>query len=55
MTFRVVIIIAKCMAFPVYLITMPITFIVGGVKQIVKTWKMFMEFGKEELRSEVEE
>lgn len=55
MTFRVAIIIAKCMAFPVYFITMPIIFIVGGVKQIVETWKMFIEFGKEELRSEVEE
>lgn len=54
MTFRVMIIIAKCIVFPIYLITIPITFIVEGVRGIVKTWKMFIEFGKEELRSEVE-
>lgn len=54
MTTKTKIILAKCIAFPVYFITMPITFIVGGVKGIIKTWKMFIELDKEELKSEVE-
>lgn len=54
MTVRTKIIIAKCIAFPVYFITMPITFIVGGFRGIVETWKMFIEIDEEELRSEVE-
>ena len=49
------IIIAKCIAFPVYLITMPISFIVGGVRGIKETWKMFIEFDEEELKREAEE
>lgn len=43
MTFRAMIIIAKCIVFLVYLITIPITFIVDGVRGIVETWKMFIE------------
>ncbi len=54
MKVRTKIIIAKCIAFPVYLLTMPITFIVGGFRGIIKTWKMFIEIDEEELRSEVE-
>lgn len=54
MTIRTKIIIAKCIAFPVYFITMPISFIVGGVRGIIETWKMFIETDKEELKSEVE-
>lgn len=54
MTVRMKIIIAKCISFPVYLITMPITFVVGGVRGIIETWKMFIETDEEELRSEVE-
>ena len=54
MTVRTKIIIAKCIAFPVYFLTMPITFIVGGVRGIIETWKMFIETDEEELRSEVE-
>lgn len=53
MTVRTKIIIAKCVAFPVYFITMPITFIVGGFRGIIKTWKMFIETDEEELKSEV--
>ena len=54
MTVRTKIIIAKCIAFPVYFLTMPITFIVGGVRGIIETWKMFIETDEEELRSEEE-
>lgn len=54
MTVKTKIILAKCICFPVYFITMPITFIVGGVRGIIETWKMFIETDEEELRSEVE-
>ena len=54
MTVKTKIIIAKCIAFPVYFITMPISFIVDGVRGIKETWKMFIELDEEELKSEVE-
>ena len=54
MTVKMKIIITKCIIFPVYFITMPITFIVGGVRGIIETWKMFIEINKEELVSEEE-
>ena len=54
MTVRTKIIIAKCLVFPIYFITMPISFIVGGIRGIKETWKMFIEIDEEELRSEVE-
>jgi hypothetical protein len=47
-------IIAKCLAFPVYFVTMPITFIVGGIRGIIETWKMFIETDEEELRTKGE-
>jgi len=50
MTAKTKIIIAKCIVFPVYLITMPITFIVGGVRGIIETWKMFIETDSEEVK-----
>lgn len=53
MTTKTKIILAKCIAFPVYFITMPISFVVGGVRGIVETWKMFIELDEEELKSEV--
>lgn len=53
MLIRTKIIIAKCIVFPIYFITMPITFIVGGVRGIVETWKVFKETDKELLKSEV--
>ena len=52
MTIRTKIIIAKCIAFPVYFITMPITFIVGGVRGIIETWKMFMKLDSDEENSD---
>ena len=53
MTTKTIIILAKCIVFPVYFITMPISFVVGGVRGIVKTWKMLIEIDEEELKSEV--
>ena len=53
MKIRTKIIIAKCIAFPVYLLTLPITFIVGGVRGIIETWKIFIGIDKEELVNEV--
>ena len=50
MTVRTRIIIAKCIVFPVYFLTMPITFIVCGVRGIIQTWKMLIEADEEELR-----
>ena len=54
MTTKTKIILAKCIAFPVYLITMPITFIVHGFRGIIKTWKMFIELDEEELKANKE-
>lgn len=54
MTTKTKIILAKCIAFPVYLITMPISFVVGGVRGIVETWKMFIELDEEELKANKE-
>ena len=45
MTTKTKIILAKCIVFPVYFITMPISFVVGGVRGVVKTWKMFEDLG----------
>ena len=53
MTVRTKIIIAKCLAFPIYFITMPVSFIVGGIRGIKETWKLFIELDEEELKSEV--
>ena len=50
MKVRTQIIIAKCIVFPIYLLTISITFIVGGFKGIIATWKMFIEIGKEDLK-----
>ena len=52
MTIRTQVIIAKCIAFPVYFMTIPITFIVGGVRAIIKTWKMFIELGSDRMKNE---
>lgn len=54
MTTKTKIILAKCIAFPVYFITMPISFVVGGVRGIVETWKMFIELDEEELKANKE-
>ena len=54
MTKKTKIILAKCIAFPVYFISMPISFGVGGVRGIVKTWKMFIEIDEEELKANKE-
>ena len=54
MTTKTKIILAKCIAFPVYFITMPISLVVGGVRGIVKTWKMFIELDEEELKANKE-
>jgi hypothetical protein len=50
-TLRTKIIIAKCIAFPVYFITMPITFIVGGARGLIETWKMFIETDRDEVKN----
>ena len=49
MTIRTKIIIAKCIVFPIYLIFMLIAFIVGGIRGIDESWKMFIEIDEEEL------
>ncbi len=54
MTVRTKLIFVKCVAFPVYLLTIPITFIVGGFRGIIETWKLFIETDEEELVSELE-
>lgn len=54
MTVRTKIIIAKCIAFPVYFLTVPITFIVHGFRGIIETWKMFIEIDEAELRSDLD-
>ena len=54
MTTKTKIIIAKCISFPVYFITMPISFVVGGVRGIVETWKMFIELDEKELKANIE-
>ena len=54
MTVKTKMIIVKCMAFPVFLITIPIIFIVDGLKGIIEVWKSFIEYSEEDLRSEVE-
>lgn len=54
MTVRTKMIIVKCMAFPICLITTPVFFIAFGLKGIIEVWKLFIGYSEEDLRSEVE-
>ena len=53
MTAKTKMIIVKCMAFPICLITTPVFFIAFGLKGIIEVWKLFIGHSEEDLRNEV--